>query len=84
MVVVGFPLSSFSTIPVLLLLINLFSLIPRDKLYTWFFVFVTYILSCAALEVDLSPELQQYLAGLQVPSALVLLLLFIEDWIRFY
>ena len=45
-------------------------------------VLVTYIISCAAIEVDLSPEVLQFLAGLQVPSFEITILLFIEDWVR--
>ena len=66
----------------LFLLISLLSFIRWEKLYNWLVVLVTYIISCAAIEVDLSPEVLQFLAGLQVPSFEITILLFIEDWVR--
>ena len=76
------PLSFCTILPVLFLLISLLSFIRWEKLYNWLVVLVTYIISCAAIEVDLSPEVLQFLAGLQVPSFEITILLFIEDWVR--
>ena len=80
------PFSLFSpllcTIPVLLILLNLYSFIPWEKLLYWFFVVFAYAFQCITLQVDLSPAVVQVLAQEHLPGILVQFLLFIEDWVR--